>query len=141
MGKKSFLSFVLVVLSMTAMAQVSGKISVDAQMMIERISDTKAIAALSMGTADAAKTEDIILPCIIRIDESRATETINALRAAGAELHARIGSQLSADIPVSCLKAVEAIGGVIRIGTAGAAAKAVRASRPSIRLSTRAANQ
>lgn len=123
MGKKSLLSIVLVVLSMTAMAQVSGKISVDAQMMIERISDTKAIAALSMGTADAAKTEDIILPFIIRIDESRATETINALRAAGAVLHAQIGSQLSADIPINCLKAVETIGGVTRIGTAGAAAK------------------
>jgi subtilisin family serine protease len=112
MKKKILFAFTLV--STVVTAQVSNKLSVDAQLMLEQSTGS---------VASARATADRHLPFIIRIDESRAAETIEALRAAGAVLRSRIGSQLSAEIPVSSLKAVEAIEGVVRIGTAGPAPK------------------
>jgi len=89
--------------------------------MVERASASAVSAeAKSVKPTSAA---DVALPFIIRIDECRAAETIEALRAAGVVLHARIGSQLSAEVPVRCLKAVEAVEGVVRLGTAGATPK------------------
>ena len=112
---------VLATFSMSSMAQVSNKMSLDAQMMVERASTAASGAGAS--SVKSVSAPDVTLPFIVRIDERRATETIEALRAAGAILHAWIGSQLSAEIPASRLKAVEAIEGVVRIGTCGAAPK------------------
>ena len=118
MNKKSLSTMLLAILSLSSIAQVSNKLSVDARLMLERASiSARAARATSENAVSSAA------PFIIRIDESRATETIEALRTAGAVLHAQIESQLSAEIPLSCLKAVEAIEGVVRIGTAGAAPK------------------
>ena len=112
--RKITVTFALTLFSIVVTAQVSDKLSVDARMMLEKT--TSSVAA-------ARSMTDSPLPFIIRIDENRATETIEALREAGAVLRAQIGSQLSAEIPVSRLSAVEAIEGVVRIGTAGAAPK------------------
>ena len=111
---KITVTFALTLFSIVVTAQVSDKLSVDARMMLEKT--TSSVAA-------ARSMTDSPLPFIIRIDENRAAETIEALREAGAVLRAQIGSQLSAEIPLSCLSAVEAIEGVVRIGTAGAAPK------------------
>jgi subtilisin family serine protease len=112
--RKITVTFALTLFSIVVTAQVSDKLSVDARMMLEKT--TSSVAA-------ARSMTDSPLPFIIRIDENRAAETIEALREAGAVLRAQIGSQLSAEIPLSCLSAVEAIEGVVRIGTAGAAPK------------------
>ena len=112
--RKITVTFALTLFSIAVTAQVSDKLSVDARMMLEKT--TSSVAA-------ARSMTDSPLPFIIRIDENRAAETIEALREAGAVLRAQIGSQLSAEIPLSCLSAVEAIEGVVRIGTAGAAPK------------------
>ena len=112
--RKITVTFALTLFSIVVTAQVSDKLSVDARMMLEKT--TSSVAA-------ARSMTDSPLPFIIRIDENRAAETIEALREAGAVLRAQIGSQLSAEIPVSRLSAVEAIEGVVRIGTAGAAPK------------------
>ena len=111
---KITVTFALTLFSIVVTAQVSDKLSVDARMMLEKT--TSSVAA-------ARSMTDSPLPFIIRIDENRAAETIEALREAGAVLRAQIGSQLSAEIPLNCLSAVEAIEGVVRIGTAGAAPK------------------
>jgi len=112
--RKITVTFALTLFSIVVTAQVSDKLSVDARMMLEKT--TSSVAA-------ARSMTDSPLPFIIRIDENRAAETIEALREAGAVLRAQIGSQLSAEIPLNCLSAVEAIEGVVRIGTAGAAPK------------------
>ena len=112
--RKITVTFALTLFSIAVTAQVSDKLSVDARMMLEKT--TSSVAA-------ARSMTDSPLPFIIRIDENHAAETIEALREAGAVLRAQIGSQLSAEIPLNCLSAVEAIEGVVRIGTAGAAPK------------------
>lgn len=112
--RKITVTFAFTLFSIVVMAQVSDKLSVDARMMLEK---TTASVAMTRSMTDSP------LPFIIRIDENRAAETIEALKKAGAVLRARLGSQLSAEIPASRLSAVEAIEGVVRIGTAGAAPK------------------
>lgn len=112
--RKITVTFALTLFSIVVTAQVSDKLSVDARMMLEK---TTASVAMTRSMTDSP------LPFIIRIDENRAAETIEALKKAGAVLRARLGSQLSAEIPASRLSAVEAIEGVVRIGTAGAAPK------------------
>ena len=115
--KKIFGMLLVSLFSTSAMAQISNKFSIDAQMMMER-----ATTSTQVKSSRSSKSPST-MPFIIRIDESCADETIEALRNAGAVLHARIGSQLSAEIPINCLEAVAKIEGVVRIGTAGAAPK------------------
>ena len=95
------------------MAQTS-KLTLDARMQVEKHQVAKRTrAAASVETLNA----------IIKLDETRADKTLDALRTMGVKLQGRLGQQVAAAIPLDVLQQVEDMQGVLRIGTGGSAPK------------------
>ena len=59
----------------------------------------------------AAKTLEVV----IKLEKSTMDATLEQLKAAGLTLHARLGQQVSATMPLDAMYAVEQLPGVIRI--------------------------
>lgn len=91
------------------------KLTLDAQLQMQR--------QASMQTRAAVAAYADTLHAIIKLDETRADKTLDALRTLGVKLQGRLGQQVSAAIPFSTLQQVEAMQGVLRIGTGGPAPK------------------
>lgn len=116
MKRLLILNALLICLSTFMVAQTSNKLTLDARMQVERHHDakrTKAVAAADAGT----------LNVIIKLDETSADETLDALRTMGVKLQGCLGQQVAAAIPLDLLQQVEDIPGVLRIGTGGPAPK------------------
>jgi subtilisin family serine protease len=95
------------------MAQTS-KLTLDARMQVEKHQVAKRTrAAASVETLNA----------IIKLDETCADKTLDALRTMGVKLQGRLGQQVAAAIPLDVLQQVEDMQGVLRIGTGGPAPK------------------
>ena len=116
MKKRLILNALLFCVSTSMVAQTSNKLTLDARMQVEKhqvAKRTRAAAAASAGTLSA----------IIKLDETRADKTLDALRTMGVKLQGRLGQQVAAAIPLDVLQQVEDMQGVLRIGTGGPAPK------------------
>lgn len=116
MKKRLILNALFFCVSISMVAQTSNKLTLDARMQVERhlaAKRTSAVAAASAGTLNG----------IIKLDETRADKTLDALRTMGVKLQGRLGQQVAAAIPLDLLQQVEDIPGVLRIGTGGPAPK------------------
>lgn len=116
MKKRLILNALLFCVSTSMVAQTSNKLTLDARMQVEKhqvAKRTRAVAAASAGTLSA----------IIKLDETRADKTLDALRTMGVKLQGRLGQQVAAAIPLDVLQQVEDMQGVLRIGTGGPAPK------------------
>ena len=116
MKRRLILNALLFCISTAMVAQTSNKLTLDAQMLVERhqaAKRTTAVAATSAGT----------LKVIIKLDETRADKTLDALRRMGVKLQGRLGQQVAAAIPLDVLQQVEDMQGVLRIGTGDPAPK------------------
>ena len=116
MKRRLILNALLFCISTAMVAQTSNKLTLDAQMLVERhqaAKRTTAVAATSAGT----------LKVILKLDETRADKTLDALRRMGVKLQGRLGQQVAAAIPLDLLQQVEDMPGVLRIGTGGPAPK------------------
>lgn len=116
MKKRLLLNALLFCVSTSLLAQTSNKLTLDARMQVERhqaAKRTTTVAATSAGTLNG----------IIKLDETRADMTLDALRTMGVKLQGRLGQQVAATIPLDLLQQVEDIPGVLRIGTGGPAPK------------------
>ena len=116
MKRLLILNALLICVSTFMMAQTSNKLTLDARMQVERHQAAKrtgTVAATSAGTLNA----------IIKLEETHADKTLDALRTMGVKLQGRLGQQVAAAIPLDLLQQVEEIPGVLRIGTDGPAPK------------------
>lgn len=116
MKRLLILNALLICVSTFMFAQTSNKLTLDALMQVEShqaAKRTRVVDATSAGTLNA----------IIKLDETRADETLDALRTMGVKLQGRLGQQVAAAIPLDLLQQVEEIPGVLRIGTGGPAPK------------------
>ena len=113
MKRQLLLNALLFCISTSVMAQTS-KLTLDARMQVEKHQVAKRTrAAASVETLNA----------IIKLDETRADKTLDALRTMGVKLQGRLGQQVAAAIPLDVLEQVEDMQGVLRIGTGGSAPK------------------
>ncbi len=113
MKRQLILNALLFCISTSVMAQTS-KLTLDARMQVEKHQVAKRTrAAASVETLNA----------IIKLDETCADKTLDALRTMGVKLQGRLGQQVAAAIPLDVLQQVEDMQGVLRIGTGGPAPK------------------
>ena len=100
--------FLGLVMSVTMMAQSTGKQTLQARMLTTRQPSSKVKTFGANGN-----TVEVVL----KLDDATAETTIEQLKAAGLTLHSRLGQQVSATMPQSAIHAVEQLPGVVRIAT------------------------
>ena len=104
--KKVLFVFLCLLISVVVMAQSRGKQTLQARMLT---SSPKSVQVKKSPTA--AKTLEVV----IKLEKSTMDATLEQLKAAGLTLHARLGQQVSATMPLDAMYAVEQLPGVIRI--------------------------
>ena len=106
---RRIIPFILgLVMSVTMMAQSTGKQTLQARMLTTRQPSSKVKTFGANGN-----TVEVVL----KLDDATAETTIEQLKAAGITLHSRLGQQVSATMPQSAIHAVEQLPGVVRIAT------------------------
>lgn len=111
---RRFFSLLLVTaLSLAAMAQ--GKLTPQAQLGIKlRKAKAERLAARSQGHVTQPSAQQR-MQLVLTLDEGSMAQTAQRLKAAGAEVRARLGSQLVVSLPTDSVEAVQRIEGVQRI--------------------------
>lgn len=113
--KKLLINTLLICASVSMMAQ-GNKLTLGARLQMSG-------HQTSMNRRAASATSADTLQAIIKLDETCIDQTLAELRTIGVKLQGRLGQQVSAAIPLSTLQQVEALKGVLRIGTGGPAPK------------------